>query len=175
MILLLAHNELNNEEIKVLVLITDGWSADDFTLATNAMSQAGVTIIPIGLNNDFNLKYDALKMLSLFDSSRVMKSTDWDNVARLRHDLMNKICEADPIGRFNIDIPVSKLLSKRSLTKTRIKIYFKSYKVTMERAKNIELPKLDEEFLHLSKVNDLQGFFQEKYTLSELKEMLEQS
>ena len=104
--------ELNNEEIKVLVLITDGWSADDFTLATNAMSQAGVTIIPIGLNNDFNLKYDALKMLSLFDSSRVMKSTDWDNVARLRHDLMNKICEADPIGRFNIDIPVSKLLFK---------------------------------------------------------------
>ena len=45
----------------------------------------------------------------------------------------------------------------------------------MERAKNIELPKLDEEFLHLSKVNDLQGFFQEKYTLSELKDMLEQS
>ena len=94
--------EPNNEEIKVLVLITDGWSADDFTLATNAMGQAGVTIIPIGLNNDFNLKYDALKMLSLFDSSRVMKSTDWDNVARLRHDLMNKICEADPIGRFKI-------------------------------------------------------------------------
>ena len=89
------------------MLITDGWSADDFTLATNAMGQAGVTIIPIGLNNDFNLKYDALKMLSLFDSSRVMKSTDWDNVARLRHDLMNKICEADPIGRFNIHMPVS--------------------------------------------------------------------
>ena len=56
-----------------------------------------------------------------------------------------------------------------------MKKHFKSYKVTMERAKNIELPKLDEEFLHLSKVNDLQGFFQEKYTLSELKDMLEQS
>jgi len=136
--------EPNNEDLKVLVLITDGWSADDFTLATNAMGQAGVSIIPIGLNNDFNLKYDALKMLSLFDSSRVMKSTDWDNVARLRHDLMNKICEADPV-------------------------------VTMERARNIELPKLDEDFLRLSKVNDLQGFFQEKYTLSELKDMLEQS
>ena len=53
--------------------------------------------------------------------------------------------------------------------------FFKLYKVTMERAKNIELPKLDEEFLHLSKVNDLQGFFQEKYSLSELKDMLEQS
>ena len=45
----------------------------------------------------------------------------------------------------------------------------------MERAKHIQLPKLDDEFLHLSKVNDLQGFFQEKYSLSQLKSMLEQS
>ena len=48
-------------------------------------------------------------------------------------------------------------------------------KATMKRAQSIELPKLDEEFLHLSKVNDLQGFFQEKYSLSQLKAMLEQS
>ena len=35
-----------------------------------------------------------------------------------------------------------------------------------------DLPELDDEYLQLSKVNDLQGFFREQYSLSELKNIL---
>ena len=79
------------------MLVTDGWSADDFTFATKAMGQAGVTIVPIGLSSSFALQNDALQMLTLFDSNNVLKSDEWHNVARLRHEVMDRICSADPI------------------------------------------------------------------------------
>ena len=135
------YNFDNMNSRKVLVLVTDGWSVDDFTFATRAMGQAGVTILPIGLSSSFALKGDALQMLTLFDNRNVLKSEEWNNVARLRHEVMDRICSVDPIE-------------------------------TMRRAYDIELPELDDEYLQLSRVNDLQGFFREQYSLTDLKNIL---
>ena len=87
----------STQKVCFIVLVTDGWSADDFTFATKAMGQAGVTIVPIGLSSSFALQNDALQMLTLFDSNNVLKSDEWHNVARLRHEVMDRICSADPI------------------------------------------------------------------------------
>ena len=80
-------------------------------------------------------------MLTLFDNRNVLKSEEWNNVARLRHEVMDRICSVDPIE-------------------------------TMRRAYDIELPELDDEYLQLSRVNDLQGFFREQYSLTDLKNIL---
>ena len=51
------------------------------------LDKAGVTIVPIGLSSSFALKGDALQMLTLFDNRNVLKSEEWNNVARLRHEV----------------------------------------------------------------------------------------